>query len=329
MTDPISSGRSSTRRPSWRRRVTGGAGAALALLLGVSLVALVIGVSRMSGSINTAESQSAGSGATTAEDSVLQRDSAGRAGFGGAGGGTVAEPASLALSNRAVIRTASIRLLADDVAAARGELLAVTDVLGGYVADERSEADRGGRLRSAELTLQVPTDDLDTALERIAGVGTEISRSQTTEDVTEQVVDVDSRVNSAEAALRRVRLLLGQATSLGDVIRLEQVLSSRQADLESLLAQQESLAALTSMATLRVSVSEPETEAPKVDDDAAGFLAGLSNGWDALKAGYVILATVAGALLPTAIVLGLIAVLIRLVMRRGRWSRRRATESTA
>jgi hypothetical protein len=82
------------------------------------------------------------------------------------------------------------------------------------------------------------------------------------------------------------------------------------------------------MATLRVSVSEPETEEPKADDDA-GFLAGLSDGWDALKTGYVVLATVAGALLPTAIVLGLIAVLIRLVIRRGRWSRRRATESTA
>ena len=301
---------------------------ALAVLLGVSLVALVVGVSRMSGSMGTAGSESASSGAMSAEDSVLQRDAVGAAGLGVARGGKAAQPASLALSDRAVIRTASITVLADDVAAARGELLAITDVLGGYVADERSEADRGGRLRSAELTLQVPTDDLDTALERIAGVGTEISRSQTTEDVTEQVVDVDSRVNSAEAALRRVRLLLGQAKSLGDVIRLEQVLSSRQADLESLLAQQESLAAVTSMATLRVSVSEPETEEPKADDDA-GFLAGLSDGWDALKTGYVVLATVAGALLPTAIVLGLIAVLIRLVIRRGRWSRRRATESTA
>jgi len=76
------------------------------------------------------------------------------------------------------------------------------------------------------------------------------------------------------------------------------------------------------MATLRVSVFEPDTKEPKAGDDEAGFLAGLSTGWDALKAGYVALATLAGALLPTALVLGLLALLVRLVLRRGRWGRR-------
>ncbi len=338
MTDPISTGSSSsTRRARARSRLSGGFGVALTVLLFVSLIALVIGVSRVSQSSEdaaTSESASGGAGsgdadagAATAREGSLDDVAL----DGGVGGGSkqAPQPASIALSDRAVIRSAAITLIADDVAAARSDLLAITDTLGGYVADERSEADRGGRLRSVNLTLQVPTDDLDAALERIAAVGTETSRSQSTDDVTEQVVDVDSRVNSAEAALRRVRLLLQQANSLGDVIRLEQVLSSRQADLESLLSQQESLAALTGMATLRVSVSEPDTDAPKpVDDDEAGFLAGLSNGWDALKAGYVALATLAGALLPTAVVLGLIALLVRLIMRRGRWSRR-ATSSAA
>jgi hypothetical protein len=76
------------------------------------------------------------------------------------------------------------------------------------------------------------------------------------------------------------------------------------------------------MATLRVSVSEPADDPKPTDDDEAGFLAGLSAGWDALKSGYVALATVAGAVLPTAMVLGLMALVVRLIMRRGRWTRR-------
>jgi hypothetical protein len=336
MTDPISTGSSpSQRRATVRSRLSGGVGAALAALLLVSLVALVIGVGRSSDySGESATSESAGSSGGVegeAAPAMAREESFDRAALDGAlsGGKKAVEPAPFALSDRAVIRTAAMTLLADDVAAARSDLLTITESLGGYVADERSEADRGGRLRSAELTVQVPTDDLDAALERIADVGTETSRSQSTEDVTEQVVDVDSRVDSAEAALRRVRLLLKEANSLGDVIRLEQVLSSRQADLESLLSQQESLAALTSMATLRVSVSEPDSKEPQpAVDDEAGFLAGLSDGWNALKAGYVALATLVGALLPTAVVLGLIALLARLILRRGRWSRR-PTSSTA
>lgn len=329
MTDPVPTGSvPASRRSRARGRLAGGVGAALAVLLLVSLVALVIGMSRVTNSADeasTSESSGGSSGEADAAGAAPREEAFDSATLdGGVGGKRAAEPSSITLTDRALIRTAAITLLADDVAAARGELLAITETLGGYVAEERSEAGRGGRLRSADLTLQVPTDDFDAALERVADVGTETSRSGSTEDVTEQVVDVDSRVKSAEAALRRVRLLLKEANSLGDVIRLEQVLSSRQADLESLLSQQESLAALTSMATLRVSVSEPDTDQPKPagDEDEAGFLAGLSDGWDALKAGYVALATLAGVLLPTAVVLGLIALVLRLLVRRGRWSRR-------
>jgi hypothetical protein len=302
----------------------------------ISLIALAVGT--LSGSnMSSGTSESADAvGGSAAEPEAL------RSGAGSSeksadaveavedSGGVAVEPAGLALADRSVIRTAAISLLTEDVAAARSDLLAVTESLGGYVADEQSEATRGGRLRSTSLTVQVPTDDLDVAMDRMSRTGTEVARSQSTQDVTEEVVDVDSRVDSAEAALRRVRLLLKEANSLGDVIRLEQVLSTRQADLESLLSQQESLAARTSMATLRVDVSEPSTAAVQPDDDAdSGFLAGLARGWDALGAGYVALATLAGMLLPTAVVLALIALAVRLFMRRGRWSRTRATGSTA
>src|SRR3712207_7297710 len=62
-----------------------------------------------------------------------------------------------------------------------------------------------------------------------------------------------SRVESARAALERIRALLDRADSLGTVIRLESVLSDRQAELESLLAQQKALAAQTQMSTDRKS----------------------------------------------------------------------------
>ena len=332
MTDPSSTSvQPPTRSRPIRRRVSGIIGWALGALVVVSALALAVGM--LAGSNGALESQSSGAAGSAAED--VAADSAGGSADAvravqDAGSKVAVAPAGIALADRAVIRTAAISLLSDNVAAARSDLLAVTASLGGYVADEQSEASRGGRLRSTTLTVQVPTADLDVALERMARAGTEIARSQSTQDVTEQVVDVDSRVNSAQAALRRVRLLLKEANSLGDVIRLEQVLSSRQADLESLLSQQESLAARTSMATLRVDVSEPMTEPSDPDeDDDSGFLAGLARGWDALGAGYVALATLAGMLLPTAVVLALIALAVRLVMRRGRWGRSRAAGSTA
>lgn len=328
MTDP-----DQTSPATSRRRLETAIGVLVAAVVTVSLIAL--GVGALSGGSTQDMSASGGDSAERADSGLsgtadsarsadrdaltASADSAAQS----APSESAAEPAAVLLTDRAVIRTGAMSLITDDVEAARRELLAVTDQLGGYVGDEQSRADRSGRLRSAELTLQVPTDDLDTAMERIGNVGTVVARSQSARDVTEEVVDVDSRVASAEAALRRVRLLLDRAVSLGDVVRLEQVLSSRQAELEALLAQQESLAARTSTATLRVDVSLPAevTPTPVATEEATGFLAGLSRGWDALTTGYVVLATVAGAILPTAVVLALIALAVRLVVRRNRWSR--------
>jgi hypothetical protein len=226
------------------------------------------------------------------------------------------------LENRAVVRTGGLVLADDDVLVTRLEVVNAIVALGGYVADERSSAADDGGLRLSDLTVKVPSDDFDAAMQRIAATGTVLARTQSARDVTEQVVDVGTRVRSAQASLRRIRLLLGRAESLGDVIRLEQVLSSRQADLESLLAQQESLSARTDLATLQVTIQLPEAAQEPDETEATGFFTGLARGWDALASGYVTLATALGTALPTLVVLGLLALL-------GRWAARRFRRSGA
>src|SRR5262249_28528747 len=68
---------------------------------------------------------------------------------------------------------------------------------------------------TADLTFKVPPDSLDTVLDRLAGLGDEVSRHASTEDVTEQVADVDSRVSSAKASLARIRALYAPAPDGG------------------------------------------------------------------------------------------------------------------
>ena len=229
------------------------------------------------------------------------------------GAGTV----ELAIEQAAEIRTGSVALSTPDVGKARDTISVLLSSLGGYLASENTQADADGKIRSASLVLKVPSDSFDTAMQRLSEVGEERSRTQSAKDVTREVADVDSRVASARAALERIRLLLDRANSLGTVIRLESVLSDRQAELESLLAQQKALAAQTQMATIDVSLTVPRTatqEPPK--DDERGFLTGLSKGWDAFTTMVLALATVAGALLPFAVLLMLIGVPSWLVVRR-------------
>lgn len=312
------------------RRIVLSVGAAL---LAVTLLALAIGSqggsSGDSGSpMPTADTPAEGAdsaGSRSADEYASDLSASEQASdFTNDGAAAGAEGPSIVdvpLEDRAVIRTGSLTLTSTDVATARRHVLNAIEALGGYVADEQSRADDDGGLRLTDLSLAVPTGEFGTAIERAADAGTVTGRTQSARDVTEQVVDVETRVASAEASLRRIRLLLGRAESLGDVIRLEQVLSSRQADLESLQAQQQSLAARTDLASLQVTIAVPPKKAeptPEPEEEAAGFFPGLSRGWDALASGYVTLATAAGTALPTLLVLGLLALLVRWITRRVR-----------
>jgi hypothetical protein len=324
------------RRERWRRIALVVAGAVLA----TTLLALVVGslgggssgVSNDEGEASPASADSgAGYDAETEapEPAAGSRDDAGSDGLAFSEGSAPAEDASveqasveLPLTDRAVIRTGSLSLTSPDVDEARLDLLNAVTALGGYVADEQSRADDDGDLRAADIVVQVPTAEFGTAMQRFSTFGTVTGRTQSARDVTEQVVDVDTRVANAEASLRRIRLLLGRAVSLGDVIRLEQVLSSRQADLESLLAQQESLAAKTNMATVQVTIEVPPKDPPVVQEEKkeelSGFFDGLSRGWDALVTGYVRLATLLGIVLPTLVVLGALGLIGYWIARRFR-----------
>ena len=137
------------------------------------------------------------------------------------------------------------------------------------------------------------------------------------QDVTETVIDVDSRVKSAQASVERIRALLSEATTIGEVVRIESELSRREADLESLLAQQRVLADQTEMATLSVTVLAPEA-VDTAPEDEEGFVAGLERGWDAFVNVVVVALTTIGVLLPFLVVGGLIALPLLLAWRRRR-----------
>jgi hypothetical protein len=154
------------------------------------------------------------------------------------------------------------------------------------------------------LTLSVPADKLDAALDQLARIGTRVlQRNLSTQDVTAQYIDTASRVKTMRASVDRVRALMVQAKDLGQVVALESELSRRQADLESLESQLAALTNSVERSTLSVSLSTP-LEAPVAQ---AGFVAGLRSGWDAFIGSARGLFTAIGAVLPFALFFALVA----------------------
>ncbi|WP_331461978.1 DUF4349 domain-containing protein [Streptomyces sp. KMM 9044] len=182
-----------------------------------------------------------------------------------------------------------------------------TETAGGYVGDENTRLDAEGH-ELTRVVLRVPADKYDEVLADLEGAGRLVERSAKAEDVTDQVVDVESRIRTQRASVARIRELTDRATRLGDVVTLEGELSTCQADLESLLARQASLKDRTSLATITLALSETQVEQGTKDDDP-GFLDALADGWDAFVTMLRWLAVAIGAALPFAAVAALLALL--------------------
>ncbi|WCH94960.1 DUF4349 domain-containing protein [Streptomyces moderatus] len=221
-----------------------------------------------------------------------------------------------------IIRTASLTVQVKEVPKALDEARTTAENAGGYVGNETTTRDEEGH-EHTRVVLRVPVDKYAEVLADLEGAGKLIERSAKAQDVTDQVVDVESRIKSQQASVARIRELMDQATKLSDVVTLEGELSRRQADLESLLAQQASLKDRTSLATISLTLSETPVKKAAKDDDP-GFLDALAGGWNAFVTMLRWIAVAFGALLPFAAVAVLI-LLLWLKVLRPRLPRRPAT----
>jgi hypothetical protein len=263
----------------------------------------------------------ADSSTASSSDRSFGDSSAGSSG-GEAGAGSAEAPGTPRME-RAVISSGTVSLSSKDVARTRQEVQRIVDAQGGEVTEESTETDKDGETSYSRFVVRVPSSRFSASMEALEQVDGLVASNRGSEDVTTQVIDNDVRVRAQEASLKRVELLLAEATSLKNLIWIESQLTTRQAELDSLKSQQSWLTDQTSLSTITVDISAaPATTVQKEKDDApAGFLTGLRGGMKALAGTFAAVATVLGALLPFAVVALVAGVPIWLVVRRRRSAR--------
>jgi len=225
----------------------------------------------------------------------------------------------LSTTDRSVIVTGAMYMTVDNPIAAADQTVSIVQNAGGRI-DARSETapdDRDGG--SASLTLRIPSDKLDAVVDDLRVLGAVDQFSTDSYDVTTEVTDLDAKISTLRASTERIEGLLVDAKDIKDIITLEQELDSRQAQLESLVAQQRGLADQVSMSTISLSLTtEPVVI---VDDSPETFWDGLVSGWNGLVTFVSVALVIVGVLLPWLALAALIT-LAAVVAVRSRKSRR-------
>lgn len=291
----------------WRRRVVG---AALVGLLGVGAL------SACSGGGDDATSSSSGGG-KPASGEMAQQDTPGKAYDGDSAAKSDTANQARASVGQRLVRRANLQLKVDSLTTSAQRIRTIATQQSGAVLSEELYAGESGRDTTGSITISVPAASLDATIALIEKVGEVQVRNSSSEDVTGTYVDTEARVKSMTTSVARIRELLSKATSVGDLIALENELSQRQAELDALTAQLANLKDSVSMSPISVSLSTDDFEPVA----AGGFISGLKSGWKAFTASLAVLVTVVGAVLPFAVAIGLVLAPVIWWMRRRRSAR--------
>ena len=245
--------------------------------VGMALVAMVIvtGCSRDGGGGGGsagAETQVAPAAdqAMTEQDRSSQAapsDAAGAAGAAGAVGAVgKADAASqvrlVDLGNR-IVRTANVNLEVGD-GRLNTTINQATDVVrkakGIYVGSSTTVP--SGEPASGQVTFRVPVDAFESVLRELKGLGTYRGEESSTEDVTNQYIDLNAQLAAWRAQERVYLRLLDRARSVTDVIAVQNQLQQVQSNIERLQGQVNYLEDQSSFSTIVLHVSEPGAAGP-------------------------------------------------------------------
>ncbi|MGA2471876.1 MAG: DUF4349 domain-containing protein [Acidimicrobiales bacterium] len=136
-------------------------------------------------------------------------------------------------------------------------LTSLAGAFGGFVASSQTQSGAGtGGAPYGSITLQVPVNDFSTVLKQAQALGKTSDLTTKATDVTGQYVDLQSRITALEDSRQQYLTILAKATTVGDVLAVQEQLDGIQSQIEQLQGQLNLLNSQTSYSTLTVTVSE-------------------------------------------------------------------------
>lgn len=225
----------------------------LALLLLLSLSACG---SSSGGSDSSAAAGNASADNGWAEAAMDAADTAGGADF------------SAVRRNAKLILNADLSLETQDFEKSAADIEKMTAEAGGYIESSGTYGDTGSR--SANYTLRVPQEKFEQFYAQLGENMHVVSRSRSSEDVTEQYTDIETRLATLQTKHERLLSLLEKADKMEDIISLENALADCEYEIDSLTGSKRRYDDLVGFSTFYINLREVQTLTATADGTGFG-----------------------------------------------------------
>jgi Domain of unknown function (DUF4349) len=196
-------------------------------------------------------------------------------------------------------------------------LTALAGASGGFVANSQTQSDAASSgAPSGSVTLQVPVQSFATVLKQAQALGKTSELTTKATDVSAQYVDLQSRITALQASRQQYLTILAKATTVGDVLAVQEQIDTIQSQIEQLQGQLQVLSSQTTYSTLTVTLAEGTPARPPSPLPESG----LVRAWHASIGGFLTgvegVIRLAGPVVFALLLLGVVVVGGRALWRR-------------
>jgi len=242
-------------------------------------------------------------------------------------GGSLKRSAGESTVKRKIIKNYSLSLRVEDFDAAYKRISELASEYGGYVVSGNTSDYEGSIVRDGWLSIRVDAERADEVIDHIAELGTIEHNSFSSNDVTSDYYDTQTRLEQYRAQEERLLELYQRAETIEDLISLESEMTRVIAEIESMEGTLRYYDQLTTLSLIDVNLYTPSTYTQTVEPTGwagfwenvkSGFLRGINNTLDSIASIFIFFVRI----LPTLILLAAIAMLLLFFCRRGRRGRK-------
>ena len=210
--------------------------------------------------------------------------------------------AQLARHERDLIHRGEIVIVVNDTAEAAATVREITRDTGGFLeASEHEQHADGDRTWASEtIVIRVPSEAFDGTIDELGELGT-VERFETeTEDVTDELVDLEARLRNLEAERDRLRDLYDEANETDEILAIQGELSAVQEQIERLAAKEHALEEAVTFSTITLHLGDAAPEPHEEPAEPAWYETSVAAAFTDSIEGVVL--TLRAGLIATAII---------------------------
>lgn len=184
--------------------------------------------------------------------------------------------------DRLIIRTVSINLTVDSVADGATWIRDLALRKGGFVFSSNTYVRDESEF--AQMTIRVPSNELDSTMQELREHQLVVqvdSEESTSQDVSQEYVDNESRLEALEETQRRFLALLSEADDVEEILRIEAELTDIRSQIETIKGRQNYLDQMTAFSTVTITLHTAGEDIEEIEEDEDGFIARVfGDSWD-------------------------------------------------